>query len=258
MDFGFLIPTHVCSLDSYKVFVECVVYLQTLYPLTPKIFFYDKEKSYDISKLDFMKDDKTISFETYRYCDGELNVYKHFYEHHYFDLAIILHDSMVLKKNFTNLDSIEDINFLWYFTNHRYQWVVNEEPKTEYNIEHKINNHQDLILHMINKSFNKENDFYKYAMDLYQRKFDWVGCYGSVSLIRYDFLKKLVEKTNLFNLIPNFKDKRDRMTLETIFSLACQYTLGKIPDTYDGLYYDGLFYHNQCETELIKKIHFYR
>ena len=257
MSFGFLIPTHVCTLDSFKTFTECIQSLQRLYPTTPKLLFYNKETSVDISQLDFIANDPTIRLITTRYCEGELNVYKHYYEEKYFDMAILLHDSFVLKKQFEGLEAIQDINYIWNFTNHRVHWHIIEEPKTEYNIENNIRTHDDLILHNVNTSFDHTSDFYNYFITTYPRKQEWVGCYGSLSIIRHDFLKKVVERTNLFALIPNIKDKRDRITLESIITLAFQYTLGKTPHAYDGLYYDGIK-NNDCETDLLVKKHYYR
>ena len=257
MTFGFLIPTHVTTQESFKTFLECVEGLKRLYPDTPKVFFYNKETSFDISNLEIIQNDPSIRLVTSRYCEGEMNVYKHFYEEKYFDMAILLHDSFVLKKRFENLESIQDLNYIWYFTNHRIHWHTIEEPKTEYNLQHNIRTHDDLILHLVRKSFEKSSGFAQFVEELYPKKSEWVGCYGSLSIIRHDFLCKVQEKTNLFNLIPNIRDKRDRITVECILSLAFQYTLGRIPTAYDGLYYDGT-YHNNCETELLRKKHYYR
>jgi hypothetical protein len=257
MTFGFLIPCHVVSQDSFQTFCECISGLQRLYPEIPKILFYNKQTSFDISQLEFIQKDPTIRLITTRYCEGEMNVYKHYYEEKYFDMAILLHDSFVLKKQFQNLDAIEDINYIWNFTNHRVHWHIVEQPKTEYNKQHNIKNLDDLILHLVTKSFDHSSDFYKYFMDIYHKKDKWVGCYGSLSIIRHDFLKQVQEKTQIFNVIPNIKDKWDRVSMESILTLAFQYTLGKTPIAYDGLYYDGIK-NNNCETALLRKVHYTR
>jgi len=53
-------------------------------------------------------------------------------------------------------------------------------------------------------------------------------------------------------------EKRNRITLESILTIAFQYTLGKTPEVYDGLYYDGHKKFNNCETDTFRKKHFYR
>ena len=45
-----------------------------------------------------------------------------------------------------------------------------------------------------------------------------------MSIISYDYLNKLQEKTNLFSLMPFIKNRRDRMCIESIFAIACFYT----------------------------------
>jgi hypothetical protein len=52
-------------------------------------------------------------------------------------------------------------------------------------------------------------------------------------------------------------EKRNRITLESIITIAFQYTLGKTPDVYDGLYYDG-HYHNNFVGKFITKKSFNR
>jgi hypothetical protein len=101
-------------------------------------------------------------------------------------------------------------------------------------------------------------DFYNWLTDIYDKKNLWVGCFGPVTIIRHDFLQKLQEKTNFLNIIPYIKNKRDRIAMESIYPLACQYTLGRIPDSYDGLYYDGIHPNNGYETAFFKKQILYR
>jgi hypothetical protein len=257
VNFGFLIPTHISTQESLDTFRRCIDSLDRFHPDIPKILFYDPVMSYDISTLDFVKNNKSITTVKTRYCQGELNVYKHYYENKYFDMAVILHDSFELKKTLTNLDDIKDINYIWYFTNHRVHWHTITEDQTEYNIKNSIKTHDDLILHIAQKSFDNSSDFYKYFIDIYHRKNEWIGCYGSISILRHDFLLKLEEKTKIFKLLPHMVEKRNRITLESIITIAFQYTLGKTPDVYDGLYYDGVKT-NSCETDTFKKKHFYR
>ena len=257
MNFGFLIPTYVTTTESFIAFVNCINSLKKFHPNNSKILFSDPTNPYDISELDFIKNDPTIQVIKTRYCDGELNVLKHYYERKYFDIGIILHDSFEIKRELTNIETINDVNFIWYFTNHRVHWHIIEEEKTEYNIKNKIKTHDDLILHICKKSY-EGTEFYKWLTDIYWKKEEWIGCFGPVSIINHSFLYKLQEKTEFLNIIPNIKDKRDRITIESIYALACQFVLGRPANSYDGLYYDGIHPNNGFQTDTFKKKIFYR
>ena len=48
-------------------------------------------------------------------------------------------------------------------------------------------------------------------------------------------------------------NNRKRRAIESIFSIACQYSFGQpIISSFDGLYYDG-HYHNRYKGKFIKK-----
>ena len=102
MNFGFLIPTYVTTTESFIAFVNCINSLKKFHPNNSKILFSDPTNPYDISELDFIKNDPTIQVIKTRYCDGELNVLKHYYDRKYFDIGIILHDSFEIKRELTN------------------------------------------------------------------------------------------------------------------------------------------------------------
>lgn len=257
MTFGFLIPTFVTDERSLSVFYQCLVRLQEFHPTVPKLLFVDSTKSIDLLQFDFVSKDRTIQIISTRYCDGEMNVLKHFYETKYFDVGILLHDSFLLKQPLTNIENISDVNFIWYFTNHRVHWHIIEEPISDYNAQHKIRTHDDLILHLAKRSY-EGSDFYTWLQEIYWQKEKWIGCFGPVTILRHDFLRTLQEKTGFLQCIPHLKDKRDRMCMETLYALACQYVLGRPADSYDGLYYDGIHPNNNWETDKFKKIILYR
>ena len=257
MTFGFLIPSYVTSQESMESLHYCLRTLQEYHPSIPKILFVDPKNPIVIDNLSIIKDDPTIRIINTRYCDGELNVWKHFLHEKYFDVGILLHDSFLIKKPLENIEQISDVNFIWYFTNHRVHWDIIEEPNTEYNRSHKIRTHNDLIYHLAKQAY-EGSDFFTWFQQVFPRKEEWIGCFGPVSIMRHEFLQRLQEKTGFLNIIPYIKDKRDRMAMESIYALACQYVLGRTADSYDGLYYDGIHPNNNYETDTFKKRIFYR
>jgi hypothetical protein len=69
----------------------------------------------------------------------------------------------------------------------------------------------------------------------------------------HDFLKKLNEKTDIINIQANMTTNRLRRVIESLYALACEYTIGKhITSSYDGLYSDGVIHNNMISKHLYK------
>jgi molybdopterin/thiamine biosynthesis adenylyltransferase len=186
-------------------------------------------------------------------------VYTYLYENKYFDTAIILQDSMFLNQPLplTDLEKTE-VMFLWHFTNHRVHWSSIKEPITDYNKAHNIFTHDDLILDAIH-SYSTKSEFVKYCDMVYHQKHLWVGAFGFCSIIQTNFLEKLESVTDILNILINMNNNRQRRASESIFSLACNFTLGRnLTNSFDGLYYDGIGYNNNNVGTYFSKISFGR
>ncbi len=112
-----------------------------------------------------------------------------------------------------------------------------KEEQTEYNIEHGIKTHDDLIKHLVN-TYNKKKKFIEFFNDIYDKRDDWYGCFGVMTIMTLEFLEKLQEETGVLDMIPQVNTRRRRMALESFFSIACQYSYGSRPNSYTR-YYDG-------------------
>jgi hypothetical protein len=178
-----------------------------------------------------------FELETSNY-PADMQLLKFFKEKKYFNTAILLQDSMRVLKEF-KIENILDIQYIWHFNNHRIQWDTIREPCTDYNIKNNINTHSDLICHVIDSL--PDTYFKEYCKITYPQKNLWSGCFGCLCIITYDFLQILDSKTDIINIQSNMITNRLRRVIESIFSLACEYAIGKhITSSYDGLYYDGV------------------
>jgi hypothetical protein len=121
--------------------------------------------------------------------------YYYFYKNHFFEKAIIIHDSVFINK-YINFDKYDEIKFIWHFES---KWFDQNE---EIHLIEKIN-HSDHIL--------------KYYDNLEEVH----GCFGIQSVITYNFIEKIEKKYNIFNLLNNINTRKLRMDFERVFALIC-------------------------------------
>lgn len=154
--------------------------------------------------------------------------------------CVIIQDSMILNKELSKINEIDDIKFIWHFTNHRLHWDIIEEPQCVFNIDNKILTHSDLIKFIIKTNY--DDKFYKFALEKMEKKNEWCGCFGNCCIIKKTFLKKIEKFTNFVDMFALSTDNRQRRANESIFSLLCHYYLPNydFEKSYDGLYYDGV------------------
>lgn len=154
---------------------------------------------------------------------------------------IIIQDSMLINSYLDNIEKINDIQFLWHFTNHITDWDIINEPITQYNTEHNIITHTDLLKNHLVKNYYKNEIFQKYALNCLIDKTTWCGCFGNCCIINKQFLIKMNNEVNFVDLFVNNTSNRDRRMNESIFALICHFYSPNVvfSNSYDGLYYDG-------------------
>ncbi len=231
-DFGFIIPSR-CTENIHRcALVKCIKALRVFFPDTKIVIIDDGSIPPLKSTTDKIKIEKSLFPGA-----AEFLPYYHWFHKKYFKKAMILHDSMIMCRPYQDLAKIENVKFLWNFT------CDVKEEQTEYNIEH-----DDLIKHLVN-TYNKKEKFIEFFNDIYDKRDDWYGCFGAMSIMTLDFLEKLQKETGVLDMIPQVNTRRRRMALESFFSIACQYSLGSRPDSYSNFYdgkakrrlYDGYF-----------------
>lgn len=238
-DFGFIIPSY-CDSDLHLAQLKrCIKSIIGFHPKNNIIVIDDHSKVNLTKSLSEFKNVKVVISPVKG--AGDMVTYDVFRNNHDFQKAVIFQDSMTLEKKLEDIDEIDDINYIWYFTNHRLHWHKIPEPKNEYNIANNINVHDDAVLDAINKLI-KKSDFKSYALEKYHKKNEWSGCFGCLGIVDYEFVSELNKKTGIVDILMNFNNNRTRRVAESIFALACQFVLGDkvFEKAYDGLYFDGV------------------
>ncbi len=237
-DYGFIIPSY-CSTDIHLFQLKrCIDAIRNFHN-DKKIIVIDDHSEINLSDSLSEYENLSVIMSPIKSA-GDMCTYKIFLENPIFQKAVIIQDSMMIEKRLENIDKIDSMNYLWYFTNHRVHWHIIEEPQNEYNLTHGIRVHDDAVIDVIkNQIVNK--DFRDFALDNYFNKHTWSGCFGCLTIIDYDFLKIFDEKTGIIDLLLNFNNNRLRRVAESIFALAGKYVLGDsvFEKAYDGLYFDG-------------------
>ena len=272
MNFGFIIPVF-CKNDIHlNQLLRCINSIQKYHPSNKIILIDDSDEKYNLNNLISYKENLII-LKSILKGSADQQMFKILSETTLFEKAIFIQDSMILNKKLENIDKIDNITFLWHFTNHILHWDVIEEPKTQFNIENKINNHTDLIKHKLIKDYNKNKDFLNFSLNNLFNKNNWCGCFGNLCIITKKELQYINNIVPFIDIFTTYTSNRDRRVNESIFSLICHfcYPNKKFNQSYDGLYYDGYnvnIYSNTsynfdnlklcCKNEYISKISFNR
>lgn len=219
--FGFIIPCHVTTLTTYRMIESSIDKIREFHQ--EPIVLIDDCSTFDLTPLTQRASNLTIeTSDSPR--SGELNPYLYYHKHCHFETAVIIHDSMQLMKKL-EISHVSDVQFIRIFTEHTRSWSHLDEPQTPYNVIHGIKKHDDLNLHLLDVCFKHKSGFYTFAKNVYHRKNEWIGCFGVMSIINHSFLNKLQDNTGILDCAWRIKDKRDRCALESLFPIACLYTL---------------------------------
>jgi hypothetical protein len=165
----------------------------------------------DNSNKDFVRADfdyKNIEYIQSEFPQrGELLPYYYFHKHHFFENAIIIHDSVFIHRriNFDALKNFKVVPLL------HFSYVKDENIKRTLEICKYLKNSYE-----VNKELNLLGN--KYQL-LGLNKSYWAGCFGVQSYINYNFLDYLQQKYNLFNMLKIVKCRADRCCLERIYGL---------------------------------------
>jgi hypothetical protein len=195
MELGFIILRHVNSELANNYWIRCYNSIRTYYPQN-KILIIDDNSNYDfITNIDLYN--TTIIQSEYE-GRAELLPYIYYLKNKLFDTAVIIHDSVFLNCNI-DLNIKEDFKILWNFDSCCWDQI---EDIT--NIIKSLNNNEDLL-------------------KFYENKNMWSGCFGGMSIIKYDYLKKINDKYNLDILIDKIKNRYNRMSFERIIACLLQF-----------------------------------
>lgn len=233
MSYGFIITRHVNSEITNKYWNQCVRCIRQFYPFK-KIVIIDDNSNQDLIKADFEYINVEIIQSEYP-GRGELLPYVYFLRRHFFDNAVIIHDSVFFHKRVKFESIIKKGVFvlpLWHFDSQN-------DPDTVGN-----NNTMRIASSLKNGGFI-QNRFRTVVsknhiniLGLPTEK-KWFGCFGVQSFINYSFLCVLQQKYSITNLLNVVKNRNDRCSLERIMAIMfyAEYPiLSKIKSLLGGIF----------------------
>ena len=197
---GFIILRHVNSFATNLYWIECYDCIRQYYP-NNMIIIIDDNSNYNYITTKELINTKIIQSEFHQ--RGELLPYYYYSINKWFDTAIILHDSVFIKKYIDF--SVEKYKILWNI-NHDY-----DQTEDEIKIINSLNNNKVLLEFHKNKSL-------------------WTGCFGGMTIITYDYLKFLDNKYSFSNLLNVITSRFNRCSFERV--LACILQLDHKPYNY--------------------------
>ena len=200
--YGFIITRHVNSEKTNSYWNRCIKLIRTFYPHR-KIVVIDDNSNQHLVKAEF--EYTNVIYEQSEYPGrGELLPYIYFLKNHYFDNAVIIHDSVFFHKkiNFDKLIGLDVLPF-WHFDadkeNHLNTQKIATFLKNHYELHVKINMNEINILGL--------------------NKTGWNGIFGVQGFINYNFLNYINNKYKITNLLNVVKNRSDRCCLERLFGI---------------------------------------
>jgi hypothetical protein len=197
---GFIILRNVTNTTTNEYWKECFRCIRRFYP-TNRILIID-----DNSNKKFVTNDElnnTMIIESEFPKRGEFLPYYYYLRTHFCHKVVILHDSMFIKRNINFDGMVSDYKFLIHF------------GKEHINDSESFQSQLKLL-----RSLNNTN-----LTNFYNKKDDgsWSGCFGSMSVITYKFLKQIDDEFHLMQLIPVITERVDRCAFERIIGCILQY-----------------------------------
>lgn len=197
---GFIITRHVCSEVTNKYWNESYRTIRKFYP-TELIMIIDDNS---LPQFVHVEDDlflmNCIIIQSEFRGAGEILPYYYFLKYQLFEKAVILHDSVFLQSRI-DFEKIEDVHFLWHFTQHCWDNIQDEVGLLQY-----MTNNTKLI-------------------EFYHQKHLWYGCFGAQSIVSLRFLQHLEDTYQFSRILPHVSSRVQRYAIERI--LGCMFTMEK-------------------------------
>lgn len=190
--YTFVILAHVRNEKDNELWKRCYNSIREFYPNT-SIVIIDDNSALPVSN-DLLHNTVVIRSEFPG--AGELLPYYYFLKYKWSSRIIFLHDSMLLKRAFTQIELDHLIKFHWFFdlcwdNNETINWLLSHLKESNDLIDYNLN-HKDL----------------------------WYGCYGVASIIDLKVLKHLERKYKFTSTLKDVIKVRDvRSALERVFAI---------------------------------------
>lgn len=200
-DIGFIITRHVNTPESNKVWIQCVKQIHKFYPDYPIVILDDNSNmefvNEDDEQDDFMDNVHVHFVEPEHYKSAELLPYYYNYVNKWLDTMIFIQDSIFINSYY-DFKTVDKVKF------------IGTNPKDCPSLCSLVKTY---LLHLDN---NKE------LLDYYEEN-KWELCWGVMSVMKYNFLKKINEKYNLSVLLKIVKNRDNRICCERVWGIICCY-----------------------------------
>jgi len=193
MNIGFIVLRHVNSITTNIYWQESYDRIRQYYPENNIVIIDDNSNyNYITEKVLY----KTIIIKSEYHSRGELLPYYYFLKYKFFDIAVILHDSVFINKYIDF--RVDRYKLIWDFPSNHCNYP-NEETK----FIKALNNSEELL-------------------EFYNHKNLWAGCFGVMTIIDYEYLQFIDSKYNIANLLPYVTSRDHRMVLERVMACILQ------------------------------------
>ena len=190
LDLSFIMVRHITNESSNKYWKESYECIRKFYP-DIKISIIDDNSPFKSNEVYELTNCDIIQSEFHG--RGELLPYYYFYKLKISKKAIIIHDSVFINSKI-NVDDINTYKFLWSF---RHIWD------------------DDLNIIKILVKLNESSPL----LNLYFQKEKWLGCFGSMTVVVWDFIDSINTRFNFFNtMLENITNRDYRMCFERIIA----------------------------------------
>lgn len=193
---GFIILRHVTNETSALYWKQCYARIRRFHPEVPILLIDDASNSSFIREEDeeMMQNVRILRSEYPG--RGELLPYYYYIHIPFCDKVCILHDSVFLNAP-VNFDT-PNYTILWTFEH----WY--DVPDQERSIISCLNNSVELL-------------------EFYEKKEEWKGCFGCMSIVRHSYLKMLDERYDFSRLLEKIKTRSERCLFERVIACILQF-----------------------------------
>lgn len=217
---GFIILRHVSEPSHNRLWKKCYENVRQFYPEN-KIVIIDDNSNYELMEDEsYLYNTNVIQSEYIG--RGVLLPYYYFSKYKWFDVGVIIHDSVFINRFFDF--STDTCKFFW-----------------------EIGGHGDDLIEVENKILSSYKDLNLLVFHRCHER--WTGCFGAISTINYDFLSRLNDKFPLSKLIDFITDRTERMAFERIFGCLVRYLLHSENHPINNIFIDC---HNYYSSRKIK------
>ena len=188
---GFIILRHVNSSETNQYWIHCYNCIRKYYPENYIVIIDDNSNPEFISNIQFYKT-QIIYSEFHK--RGELLPYYYYAYNHFFDIAVIIHDSVFINKYIDM--NVDKYKIIWNFEHYWDQ--IEDETRI-------INVFDDSEL-----------------LDFYHNKSEWTGCFGGMVVITHEFLKEVNLKYKIDKLLDVIICRYNRCSFERVIACILQ------------------------------------